>query len=291
MATAPAGEVVRATLQLQVRGLQDADLMVRTGQDDGVHQLRVSCRRLRSTLAAFRPVLDRAQTDPLRDELAEVGSALSPTRDAEVALAQLRARVAAEPVELVLGPVAARLQQAALQDAQAGEAHARKALSSAAYLQLRDDLDALVAEPPLTEAAGRSADEVVREVLARTGRRLRRAVSAAQDSDRPEALHDVRKAAKRVRYTAEAAVPVLGWPVAELVSALKGVQEVLGDRQDTFLTRPLCTQLGLQAFAAGENAWTWGRLHGLEQARGEQAEREFWMRWPELRRVLRTATK
>jgi hypothetical protein len=69
------------------------------------------------------------------------------------------------------------------------------------------------------------------------------------------------------------------------------VQEVLGDRQDTFLTRPLCTQLGLQAFAAGENAWTWGRLHGLEQARCERAEREFWARWPELRRVLKGATK
>jgi CHAD domain-containing protein len=93
-----------------------------------------------------------------------------------------------------------------------------------------------------------------------------------------------------VRYTAEAAVPVLGRPVAELVSAIKGVQEVLGERQDTFITRPLCTQLGLRAFAAGENAWTWGRLHALEQARCEQAEREFWLRWPELRPVLTSAT-
>jgi CHAD domain-containing protein len=94
-----------------------------------------------------------------------------------------------------------------------------------------------------------------------------------------------------VRYTAEAAVPVLGRPVAELVSTLKGVQDVLGDRQDTFVTRPLCLQLGLQAFAAGENAWTWGRLHALEEARCEGAEREFWLRWPELRRVMKRATK
>jgi CHAD domain-containing protein len=289
--TAPAGEVVRAALELQVRGLQDADLMVRTGQPDGVHQVRVACRRLRSILAAFRPVLDRAHTDPLREELAQVGSALSPTRDAEVALAHLRELVAAEPAELVLGPVAARLQQAAIADQQAGDASARKTLASAAYLQLRDDLDALVAEPPLTEDAGRPADEVLREVLARTARRLRHAVRAARDSERAEALHEVRKAAKRVRYTAEAAVPVLGRPAAELVSALKNVQQVLGDRQDTFLTRPLCLQLGLQAFAAGENAWTWGRLHALEQARCEQAEREFWQRWPQLRPVLKTATR
>jgi hypothetical protein len=79
--------------------------------------------------------------------------------------------------------------------------------------------------------------------------------------------------------------------VAELVGALKGVQEVLGDRQDTFLTRPLCTRFGLQAFAAGENAWTWGRLHALEQARCERAEQEFWVRWPQLRPVLRSAVR
>jgi CHAD domain-containing protein len=288
---AAAGEVVRAALRSQVQALSDADLMVRTGQADGVHQVRVACRRLRSTLAAFRPVLDREQTDPVRAELAVVGSALSPTRDAEVALAHLRGLVAEQSVELVLGPVAARLQQAAIQDEVAGDAQARRVLAGAAYLQLRDDLDALVAEPPLTEAAVRPADEVLREVVARTGRRLQRAVELARDSDSDEALHDVRKAAKRLRYTAEAAVPVLGRPVADLVGAIKGVQEVLGDRQDTFVTRPLCVHLGLQAFAAGENAWTWGRLHALEQARSEQAEREFWARWPQLPPVLRAAAK
>ena len=289
--TAPAGEVIRAALQLQVRALQDADLMVRTGQPDGVHQVRVACRRLRSTLAAFRPVLDRSRTDPLRGELADVGSALAPTRDAEVALGHLRELVATQPEELVLGPVAARLQQAAIRESQDAEVHARRTLGSAAYLQLRDDLDALVAAPPLTEAAGRPADEVLGEVLARTARRLRQAVETAQDSEHAEALHEVRKAAKRLRYTADAAEPVLGRPVADLVASLKGVQDVLGERQDTFATRPLCTQLGLQAFAAGENAWTWGRLHALEQARCEQAEQEFWLRWPQLPPVLAAAKR
>ena len=289
--SASIGETVRASLQQQVQALQDADLMLRTGVPDGVHQVRVACRRLRSTLAAFRPVLDREQTDPVREELAQVGAALSPSRDAEVALAHLRELVAAQPVELVLGPVAARLQQTQLKDSHAGDVRARKALSTPAYLQLRDDLDALVAAPPLTADASRPADEVLREVLAHSGKRLRRAVEVAQDSSHDEALHDVRKAAKRLRYTAEAALPVLGAPVKELIGVLKTVQDVLGERQDTFVTRPLCTQLGLQAFAAGENAWTWGRLHALEQARGEAAEREFWVRWPALRPLLKTAAK
>ena len=92
---------------------RQADLMLRTEQPDAVHQLRVSARRLRSTLAAFRPVLDR-DGDRRRSARSCPGSAgeLSDARDGEVALAHLRELVAAEPEELVLGPVAARLQQA-----------------------------------------------------------------------------------------------------------------------------------------------------------------------------------
>ena len=288
---AAAGDVARTALADLVGGLQTADLMVRTDTPDGVHQVRVSCRRLRSVLAAFRPVLAREQTDPIRDELQWAGAQLSGSRDAEVAVAHLREMVAAQPVELVLGPVAARLQQEELRDGLAGGDEARRALADPRYLDLLDTLADLVADPPLTEEAGRPAVPAVQAVLAHTVTRLRRAVELAQGTDDPEALHDVRKAAKRLRYTADVAVAVLGDPVRELVAALKEVQDVLGNRQDTFVTREVCTRLGLQAFAAGENPWTYGRLHALEECRSAETEREFWVRWPALRSVLKAATR
>ena len=286
-----AADVVRVALREQLQALQAADLLLRTGQPDGVHQVRVACRRLRSVLAAFRPVLDPERTEPLRAELQRVGAALSGSRDAEVALAHLRELVAAQPVELVLGPVAARLQQTEVQDAAAGERAALRALTDARYLRLLDDLDELVAAPPFTDWADEPAADVLREVLRRTVKRLVRAVDAAVDAEDDQALHDVRKAGKRLRYTAEAVAPVLGPPVTQLIKALKEVQEVLGDRQDTFVTRQVCTDLGRKAFAAGENAWTWGRLHALEETRSAAAEREFWARWPALRPVLKAATR
>ena len=290
-AGATAGEVARAALADLVAGLQQADLMVRTDTPDGVHQVRVSCRRLRSVLAALDRVLDRERTDPVRAELQWAGAQLSGSRDAEVAVGHLREVVAAQPPELVLGPVAARLQQEQLRDGLAGGDEARRALTDPRYLDLLDTLADLVADPPFTEQAARPAVPVVRAVLGRTVDRLRTAVETAQTSEGPEALHDVRKSAKRLRYTADVAVPVLGAPVRELVTALKEVQEVLGQRQDTYVTRPLCTRLGLEAFAAGENAWTYGRLHALEEARGIEAEREFWVRWPGVRSVLDAATR
>ncbi|SDY17824.1 CHAD domain-containing protein [Modestobacter sp. DSM 44400] len=286
LAALTAGDVLRAALVAQTRSLQDADVMVRSDQPDGVHQLRVACRRLRSVLAAFRPVLDRESVEPVRAELQWIGAQLAGSRDAEVAVAHLRELVAGQPPELVLGPVAARMQQEDLRDGLAGGDAARRTLASPRYLSALDTLAELAADPPLTERATEPAVPVVAEVLTHTGRRLRHLVEAADDADDPAALHDVRKAAKRLRYNAEVAEPVLGAPVTGLITTLKEAQQVLGDRQDTFLTREVCTRLGSQAFTAGENAWTYGRLHALEEARCAQAEREFWLRWPAVRQAL-----
>lgn len=305
-----AGDVVVAAVAAQLAALQRADLMVRTEVPDGVHQVRVASRRLRSILAAYRPVLDRTQTDPLRDELQWLGSELSGTRDAEVSLEHLRALVAAQPPELVLGPVAARLQQAELQGGTAGGERAGSTLTTTRYLELLDALFALVERPPLTERAGEPAEDVLREVLRHTVKRMRRQVEAAEDAERGGApigttppaespgvvespyelaLHEVRKAGKRVRYTAEVAAPVLGGSVMGLVDAMKAVQDVLGDMQDTVVTREQCRQLGIAAFGAGENAWTFGRLHALEEARALRAEEDFWELWPTIGPVLNGA--
>ena len=272
-----AGAVVLDALAAQVQALQEADLLVRTDQPGGIHGLRVACRRLRSILAAFRTVLDREHTDPLRDELQWVGQEVSGARDGEVALGHLRDLLDAQPAELVIGPVAARLQQTAIKDAEVGRTSATRALDDRRYLALLDALFGLLESPPLTAVAEEPAGPVLVDAVRRSGRRFRKQLAAVHDPHGPE-LHELRKAAKRLRYTAEVAVPVLGRRAKKLVTACKNVQEVLGDRQDTVVTRELCRTIGLAAFAAGENAWTYGRLHALEEARAARAEAEFWER-------------
>jgi CHAD domain-containing protein len=285
-----AGEVVLAAVAGQLQALRDADLAVRTEQPEGVHDLRVACRRLRSILAAFRPVLDREHTDPLRAELQWVGAQLSGARDAEVALSHLRELVAAQPVELVLGPVAARLQQTEIKDHQAGARRVTRTLTDPRYLQLLDALDALLAEPPVTELAHAPASAQLADAVRRTGKRLRRVVDAAREAEgaeRHHLLHEVRKATKRVRYTAEVAEAEFGAPATALVDCTKQVQDQLGAAQDTVVTRDVAVRVGRAAFAAGENAWTYGRLHGLEEARAEAAETGFWTLERELRRAVK----
>jgi CHAD domain-containing protein len=289
-----AAEVVLTAVRAQVEALQQADLMLRTDQPDAVHKLRVAGRRLRSILAAFRPVLDRGRTEPLREELKWLGTELSDARDGEVALEHLREVVAAQPEELVLGPVAARLQQTEIREVQEGTARALATLDHPRYLGLLDALYGLLDDPPLAAHAKDPARRALHDAIRRTGRRLRHRMDVARQATGPErshAVHEVRKAAKRVRYTAEVAAPVLGPPATALVDCMEHVQEVLGGSQDTVVTREYCRRLGLAASAAGENGWTWGRLYALEEARAERAQAEFWELASSLGPIVTAATK
>ena len=91
--------------------------------------------------------------------------------------------------------------------------------------------------------------------------------------------HEVRKAAKRVRYAAEAAAPCLGKPAVALTAAATSVQQILGDHQDSVVLREMLRGLGVRMFLDGENAFTIGRLHALAQSRGDAAEVAFAQLW------------
>jgi CHAD domain-containing protein len=288
---ATAGSFLHTALSDQVASLLAADVQLRTEQPDALHQVRVAARRLRSTLAAFHPLIEESVHRSLRDELSWLGGQLADARDDEVALEHLRAVVAAEPVELVLGPVAARLQQTQLREVRAGLDRALLTLAEPRYLALLDDLQALLADPPFTPLAEDALKPVLRATTRRSVKRLRKRLATARqapDTERAAALHDVRKAAKRARYAADVGKGELAH-VKALARSAKKVQQVLGELQDTVVTREQCRRLGIVAAAAGENSFTYGRLHGLEQERAARAEAEFWAMERKVRSVLRAA--
>jgi hypothetical protein len=73
-----------------------------------------------------------------------------------------------------------------------------------------------------------------------------------------------------------------------LAEAAEGVQEALGERQDTVVARARLRSLAMTAHLSGENAFTFGRLHALEEWRADRAERAFEEAWGRLsRRRLR----
>ena len=76
------------------------------------------------------------------------------------------------------------------------------------------------------------AGEVLPQLVRRPWKHLRRAVAELGDDPPDHALHEVRIRAKRARYAAEAASPVIGKPARKLAAACAEVQGVLGDMQD-----------------------------------------------------------
>ena len=157
------------------------------------------------------------------------------------------------------------------------------ALDGRRYFRLLDALESLLAAPPLAPRASKPARKVIPRLVQRDVKRLRTAVREATrhpagTGDHP-ALHEARKDGKRLRYAAEAATPVNPKNAGRLADAAHRVQKVLGDHQDSVVTRDLLRRLGAEAFVQGENGFSYGRLHALEQSIALESEARFHREW------------
>ncbi|MBT2439242.1 CYTH and CHAD domain-containing protein [Streptomyces sp. ISL-36] len=278
-----AGARVLAHVRQQIEAIVLFDPAVRRDLPDAVHKMRVATRRLRSAFKTYRKVLDRTVTDPIGEELKWLAGELGAARDQEVLAARLSGRIDEVPETLLLGPVRARLRVWDASRSAAARSTALAALESDRHLALLKTLDALLTDPPLRKAAHKHAPAVLAKAVLkdydRLAGRVDRALSLAPGPERDLAMHEARKAAKRARYAAEAAVPTLGKPAKRFAKRLKAVQSVLGDHQDSVVARETLRTLAIQAHAAGESAFTWGLLHGREEALGAAREREFPEAW------------
>ncbi|WP_227983290.1 CHAD domain-containing protein [Nocardia spumae] len=231
---AAAGPAVVAVLGDDVDRLLAAEPDVRADRYDSVHQMRVATRRLRSVLRSYRKVFHRGDIDALRDELRWLAGVLGTARDAEVRAQRFAALLDEYPdVEHHLGHRLVGAERAAYADA---HRMVLDALDGARYARLRSELRRMRTDPPLRRhIAERDAHRVFFAAVRADRDRLDRLVCAepdVDDADRVEILHEIRKAAKRLRYCAEAATDVLDGPAAEIARHAKRVQSVLGDHRD-----------------------------------------------------------
>ena len=295
------GDLLLAYLTEQYRELLRQDPRVRAGEVDAVHKMRVATRRMRSALASYGRVLQPAPADRLRDELRWLAGVLGELRDPQVLHTRLRGLLSVQPAELVLGGTGRRLDEDLLTEQAAARARLLSALDEPRYASLLADLENLIRGPQRTEAAAGPAAAGGRDVVRRERRRLRRHVraalaepagSGADPSALPpagppgESLHAARKAAKRLRYAAEAWAPVQPAEAARLAEAAEQVQKLLGEHQDAVISAAYLRSLAAGGAADGVNAFTFGRLHALEEVRADAARTAFaaaWATFPKVR--------
>jgi len=254
-----AGSVVQAYLVAQLGALQHWYRDPSGLPAGDAHDGRVACRRLRSVLGTFATVFASGARGRLRTELRWLGLQLSPLRDAEVVADRLTGSGIEPAAELaalvdgyrrdVLAPRRSSLEQS---------------LDRPRVAALLAGLDELMSGSALGAAADRDP-QTLTALWRAAVRRVRTAVETASHSSDEQAWHDVRKAAKAVRYGAELLAP-LGADFAERRAAWEQVTEQLGAVQDAAVTR---AELGRLA-ATGAPGKSAELLAALERREAER---------------------
>lgn len=211
-------------LQATAIALREAAAAVMATDDpEAVHRTRVLLRRALSLCWLARPVGDPEQLGVMTEELRWAARSLAQARAIDIALP----RIVDASVEAWLG--GAR---------QAAYAAARRALAAPRFDALVERLEAV------PDGLGPDQAGVSPLLLDRAWRRLRR-TARHLDPARPETLHAVRLAAKRLRHG------ILSCPVdggkrrRRLLERLEQLQDLTGELCDRWGAVALLEELGL----------------------------------------------
>lgn len=247
---------------------------------EGVHQLRVGLRRLRSAFALFRDLLPEEPVRELQSELRWLGRELGPARDLDVFLAE------------TLDPLAARfpddgslkrLREAAHELRDLAYERVRSAVHSRRYAELALRLGGFVAsrswrDQRLTPGSARlfapareSAGALLAERFRRIRRRARTATTAAE-------RHALRIRVKKLRYACEFFASL--YPdrhPKRTIRVLSRLQDVLGHLSDRVVAERVLDDVldHLGAEARAEHQRAAGFVAGWSTRAGDSPEREL----------------
>ena len=269
----PAGQCLAGIITRQLTILLHwAALIPDATGPEPVHQMRVGTRRLRAALSTFKRVAAcpelAAVAEPLKDCAARLGTA----RDWDVFLSGNGARLAAAFPD---DPRCAAMLRAGRRRQRAVYQELRLYLAGPGFHGLVAVLAHAAATRPWEDGPAMpvfAADRLSARM--KTVRRAGRAIETAT----VEALHELRKDCKRLRYTAEFVQSLYGSKATRrFFAALADLQEELGLLNDGTAISGLMAQLGRgsRGYAAGLAEGFTGAQSGLARKRVIKAWKRF----------------
>jgi CHAD domain-containing protein len=200
-----------------------------------LHDFRVAVRRTRSALGRLKNVLPQTDTESFRGDFAWLGSITGPSRNLDVYLLNLDdyRRLLPENRWSDLNPFRTFLELCRAQERQAMIAELDSSHFAGLLSRLRDFLEhdrqpdhALPdAELPVRKVSDRQIWKLFRRCI-----KEGRAITLESPA---EALHELRKTCKKLRYLLEFFQSLYSpEAIATLIKALKGLQDNLGEIQD-----------------------------------------------------------
>ncbi|MGE3303413.1 MAG: CHAD domain-containing protein [Hyphomonadaceae bacterium] len=229
---------------------------------EAIHQARIAVRRLRSALSFFAPIARGGAFEAIRRDLKWMSGELGAVRDFDVFLARIAAPDALH--RHVMGAEALAHHFARRRDG----AYAALAESLASE-RWRLALFAMLEWLDIAPWRRRGRDQTVAKFSdRRMRRRLHRLADDAADlaAMNDDALHEIRKKAKALRYAAEfhrALAQGAGKARRHrhLVSRLEAIQGSLGKQHDVADARALLSSLVMAEYAGGEPAMLFAAGH------------------------------
>ena len=200
-----------------------------------LHDFRVAVRRSRSIIGQIKQVMPVRVLNKLQHEYAWLNQVSGPSRDMDVYLLNFPDYQAslAEDIQGDLAP----LEQFLRDHKQTEYKKLVRALHSARYRNFKQYvgkyIDAPVSERTTLAHAKQSITEVSGQRIWRFYRRVMKEGKAISNSSPNEALHELRKSCKKLRYLLEFCRSVYAKKdVDRLIKALKQLQDNLGEFQD-----------------------------------------------------------
>lgn len=244
------------------------------GQMEGVHQMRVAFRRLRSGLKIFRPLIPREASAALVENIRWLNGFLGPARDWDVFLEEGMAPMLAHfPRKRGLALFRAKAETLR----QTHHRTLREALADPRYQNLTRDLAAWLNDRPWRECLDdkrreRLAQPAVDFATALLGRDQRRVEKQGEAFAELSAVerHRLRIRIKELRYALDFFASLYPAPVVKAyLSALARLQDSLGIMNDIAVARRLLDEAKLRAVSAARqviDGWYGCRLDVQERA-------------------------
>ncbi|NCA69478.1 MAG: CHAD domain-containing protein [Sphingobacteriia bacterium] len=222
--------------------------VARTWDDiEGVHQVRVAFRRMRSALSVFREAIPRELTTEMADEMRWIAGELGPARDLDVFIAEGLGAVASMlPLE---GETTLR-GLAETRRAQVYAQQVRVMLDSERYQKFCGSFPRWLDERPWEQSlmskkrAKRLYSNIIPFARKQLDKQNGRVLAAGAHINREDvvAMHQLRIECKKLRYAAEFFRPLFEG-MGDFITHLKGIQDLLGTMNDVSVTQRLLDDL------------------------------------------------
>jgi CHAD domain-containing protein len=244
---------------------------------EGVHQMRVALRRMRSAIETFHPVFSRELMTPWSEQMRWCAEELGPARDLDVFIGETLAAVADR---LPLAG-AVKLEQLARQQREQSYAGVTALLDDERYANFKSGLKIWLDSQGWLNAGlnAKARQKLQTKITPFARKRLQKLEHKvykqkhAIDPNSPADLHQLRIHCKKLRYAAEFFSPLFSQDLDKYIIRLKALQVLLGTMNDIDVMQRLLDGLlakrrdrELLRYAGGLIGWRAHEYHIIKES-------------------------